>query len=191
MSYREVDSTSVSDISQYKPVPADSSPSQMNQTALELDHWANNVKPSLECDSEPAESIEPANDASTSEGTLRIDCHVKGVLDAGSGTLIVGRLGHCEAEAFVGTALVEGVVSGNIHASELIALGAEAHVTGDIEAPSISIGRGAIFEGRCHMLRATAESSHGSDSEQPHSAISFSYESERDGVAVAADANSL
>jgi cytoskeletal protein CcmA (bactofilin family) len=183
MSYREVDSTCVSDISQYKPVPADNSAS-LTETSL-LDRWTNDVKPLLECDSEPAESIGPSDEALTLEGTLRIDCHVKGVLDAGAGTLIVGRLGHCEAEAFVGTALVEGLVSGNIHASELIALGAEACVTGDIEAPSISIARGAIFEGRCHMLRAT-KSSDDSDNEQPHSSTSFSYESERDDAAVAA-----
>ena len=184
MSYREVDSTGVSDISQYKPVAADSSPSQITQTALELDHWANNVKPSLECDSEPAESIGPSNEASTPEGTLRIDCHVKGVLDAGSGTLIIGRLGHCEAEAFVGTALVDGVVTGNIHASKLVALGSEACVIGDIEAPTILIRRGAMFEGRCHMLRPT-ESTHDSDGEQSQSSSSLSSESERDGVAVA------
>jgi len=185
MSYCEVDSTCVSDISQYKPVPADSSPS-LNETSLQFDRWANDVKPFLEGNCEPAESIPLSNEAFTFAGTLRIDCHVKGVLDAGSGTLIVGRLGHCEGEAFAGTALVEGVVSGNIHASELIALGAEACVTGDIETPSISIGRGAIFEGRCHMLRATAESSHGSDNEQRHASMSFNNESEHDDVAVAA-----
>src|SRR2546423_15113135 len=184
MSYSEVDSTCVSEISQYKSVPTDNSPS-LHETSHQFDRWANDVKPSLECDGEPAESTGLSHEALTPEGTLRIDCHVKGVLDAGSGTLIVGRLGHCEGEAIVGTALVEGVVSGNIHASELIALGAEAHVTGDIEAPSISIGRGAIFEGRCHMLRATAESSHGSDSEQPHTSKTLTHESERDGVAVA------
>ncbi|HXI24093.1 MAG TPA: polymer-forming cytoskeletal protein [Pyrinomonadaceae bacterium] len=183
MSYCEVDSTCVSDISQYKPVPADSSPS-LNETSL-LDRWANDVKPSLECDSEPAESIGPSHEALPSEGTLRIDCHVTGVVDAGSGTLIVGRLGHCEAEAFVGTALVDGVVSGNIHASKLVALGSEARVIGDIEAPTILIRRGASFEGTCHMLRPT-ESSDDSDNEQPHSSTSFSYESERDDAALAA-----
>ena len=184
MSYCEVDSTCVSDISQYKPVPADSSPS-LDETSL-LDRWANDVKPSLECDGEPAESILTANEAFTFAGTLRIDCHVKGVLDAGSGTLIVGRLGHCEAEAFVGTALVDGVVSGNIHASKLVALGSEAHVIGDIEAPRVLIRRGAIFEGTCHMLSPT-ESSHDSDSAQPHSSMSFNNESERDGVGAAAN----
>src|ERR1041384_1407139 len=151
MSHGEVNSTGVSDISQYKPVPADSSPS-LTETSLKFDRWANEVKPSLECDGEPAESIPLSHEAFTFAGTLRIDCHVKGVLDAGLGTLIVGRLGHCEGEAFAGTALVEGVVSGNIHASELVALGAEACVIGDLEAPSISIAHGAIFEGRCHML---------------------------------------
>ena len=184
MSYCEVDSTCVSDISQYKPVPADSSTSP-NETSLQFDRWANDVKPVLEGDCEPAESIPLSNEAFTFEGTLRIDCQVKGVVDAGSGTLIVGRLGHCEGEVFTGTALVEGVVSGNIHASKLIALGSEACVIGNVEAPSIEIAPGAIFEGRCHMLRPT-ESDHDSDSEQPHSSTSFSHESEHDGMAVAA-----
>ena len=184
MSHGEVNSTYVSDISQYKPVPADSS-SSLTENSLQFAHWANDVKPSLECDSEPAESIGLSKEASTPEGTLRIDCHVKGVLDAGSGTLIVGRFGHCEAEVFVGTALVDGVVSGNIHASKLVALGSEARVVGDIEAPTILIRHGAMFEGTCHMLTA-AESTHDSDSEQSQSSSSFSSESERDGAAVAA-----
>jgi cytoskeletal protein CcmA (bactofilin family) len=119
------------------------------------------------------------------EGTLRIDCHVKGELDAGSGTLIVGRFGHCEAEVFVGTALVDGLVSGNIHASKLVALGSEARVVGDIEAPTVLIRHGAMFEGTCHMLKP-AESTHDSDSEQSRSSSSLSSESEADGVAVAA-----
>ena len=184
MSYSEVDSTCVSEISQYKPVPTDNSPS-LHETSHQFDRWANDVKPFLECNCEPAESILLSNEAFTFAGTLRIDCHVKGVLDAGSGTLIVGRLGHCEGEAFVGTALVEGVVTGNIHASELIVLGTEACVIGDLEAPSISIAHGAIFEGRCHMLRPT-ESSHDSDNGEPHSSTSFSHEAERDDAAVAA-----
>ena len=182
MSFGEVNSTCVSDLSQYKPVPADNSRSR---TSLEFDHWANEVKPFLECDSESAESIGPSPAASTPEGTLRIDCHVKGELDVGSGTLIVGRFGHCEAEVFVGTALVDGIVSGNIHASKLVALGSEARVIGDIEAPTILIRNGAMFEGTCHMM-TPAESDLDSDSEQPHSSTSFNDESERDGVAVAA-----
>ena len=182
MSYGEVNSTCVSDLSQYKPVPADNSRSR---TSLEFDHWANEVKPFLECDSESVEPIRPSPAASTPPETLRIDCHVKGELDVGSGTLIVGRFGHCEAEVFVGTALVDGIVSGNIHASKLVALGSEARVIGDIEAPTVLIRHGAMFEGTCHMLRP-AESTQDSDSEQSRSSSSLSSESEPDGVAVAA-----
>ena len=184
MSYRVVDSTCVSDISHYKPVSADNSPS-LTETSLQFDRWANDVKPLLECEDEPVKSIPLSNGVCTFGETLRIDCHVKGVLDAKSGTLIVGRHGYCEAEAFVETALIDGVVSGNIHASKLIALGSEAHVIGDLEAPSILIRRGATFEGTCHMPKA-AESDQGSDSEQPHSSTSDSYDSEPNGVAVAA-----
>jgi cytoskeletal protein CcmA (bactofilin family) len=184
MAYCEVDSTCVSDLSQYKTVPADSSPS-LNETSLQFERWANDVKPLLECDGEPAESLTLSNEACTFEGAVRIDCHVKGMLDAGPSTLIVGRLGHCEAEIFVGTALVDGVVSGNIHASRLIVLGSEARVIGDLEAPSILIRQGAIFEGQVHMLRTT-ESNHSSDREEPHASMSAGYESEPDDVAVAA-----
>src|SRR2546423_15322588 len=125
MSYCEVDSTCVSDISQYKPVPADSSPS-LNETSLQFDRWANDVKPFLECNCEPAESILLSNEAFTFAGTLRIDCHVKGGLVAESGPLIVGRLGHCEWEAFVGTLLVDGALDATIHAAQLFALRSEA-----------------------------------------------------------------
>jgi len=76
-------------------------------------------------------------------------------------------------------------VTGNIHASKLVALGSEACVIGDIEAPTILIRQGAMFEGRCQMLRPT-ESTHDSDSEQSRSSNSFSSESERDDAAVAA-----
>ncbi len=184
MSYREVDSTCVVDISQYEFVPANNSPSEKTELSLLFDGWTTEVKPFLEKRSEPIESIPPPHQGFTFEGTLRIDGHVKGALPSGDGTLIVGKQGHCEADAFVGRAFIEGTVDGNIQASELIRIGAEARVIGDIEAPSISIGRGAVFDGQCRMLK-TAEMSQKPDENSDHGSISFSYDAEHEDLEVA------
>lgn len=151
MLYREVDSTCIRHPSQPRAVPADNL-RQTTELGFLLDRWSRDVRPFLE---NACASIEaaPQSDKSgfTFEGTLRIDCHVKGVLPSGEGTLIVGKQGRCEADAFVGTALIKGVVIGNIHASELIEIEGFGRVTGSLEAPAICIGKGAVFEGECNL----------------------------------------
>src|SRR5947208_12631205 len=97
MSYCEVDSTCVSDISQYKPVPADSSHS-LNETSLQFDRWANDVKPFLECNCEPAESIPLSNEAFRFQGTCRLFVPAKAVLIGGSGRLLLGSRGYWDGE---------------------------------------------------------------------------------------------
>lgn len=160
MSYRDVDSTCVADDSQYEPVPSNSHP-QVTDTTQLLAQWIKDVRPFLEHGCASFETSEPSGPSGfTFEGTLRVDCHLKGALPSGPGTLIVGKRGHCDANAHVGTALVEGVFNGNLHASELIQIAGEARVTGNIEAPAISIGRDAVFEGQCHMVPSHADSSH-------------------------------
>jgi cytoskeletal protein CcmA (bactofilin family) len=178
MSYRVVDSTCVSDISQSKPVAADSSPSQIDRTSLLFDHWAKDVRPFLENGCSCVEvSDQPNQSEFTFEGTLRIEGHVQGALRSGHGKLIVGKQGRCEADADVGAVLIEGNFNGSIHASESIEVTGEARVTGEIEAPIVSIGHNAVFEGECHILPGCADSSH---------SISLVHDSEIDLPAIAA-----
>src|SRR5205814_1603269 len=86
------------------------------------------------------------------EGTLRIDCFVAGRIRSATGTLIIAETGKAEADISVAVAIIEGQVSGKIHALERVELGNHASVIGNIEAGIISIQPGAVFEGRCVFL---------------------------------------
>ncbi len=84
------------------------------------------------------------------EGTLRVDGYATGFLRSLTGTLIIGEFGEVEADIIVATAMIDGVLRGNIHATERVVLKSHARVFGNIESPALSIAPGAVFEGRCH-----------------------------------------
>src|SRR5882724_4454948 len=86
------------------------------------------------------------------EGTLRIDCYVAGVLRSQTGTLIVSETAELQANIFVATAIVDGLLRGDIRATERVELGSQARVIGNIETPALAIQPGAMFEGQCHFL---------------------------------------
>lgn len=56
-----------------------------------------------------------------------------------------------QAEITVGTMVVYGEVVGNIRASQVVELKANARVRGNIETPALVIEKGVIFEGSCKM----------------------------------------
>jgi cytoskeletal protein CcmA (bactofilin family) len=117
-----------------------------SDTNASFDAWLDSLRP------KPIESSAPASPF-TFEGTLRIDCHVKASLvNSQTGTLIVGAAGEVQANILVATAIVDGLVRGDIRASERVELGATARVFGNIEAPALAIQPGAVFEGQCHFL---------------------------------------
>ncbi|MBX3292951.1 MAG: polymer-forming cytoskeletal protein [Acidobacteria bacterium] len=90
---------------------------------------------------------------------LRVDGHLVGSVSSGSGTLIVGTNGQVDANVMVSSAMVNGVVNGDIIATERVQLGRTAKVVGNIQTPRIIIEEGAVFEGVCSMMKAreTAE----------------------------------
>jgi cytoskeletal protein CcmA (bactofilin family) len=85
---------------------------------------------------------------------LRVDGNLVGSVSSETGTLIVGTNGQVDANVAVGTAMVNGVVNGDIIASEKIHLGRTARVIGNIEAPRLIIEEGALLEGGCKMVKA-------------------------------------
>jgi cytoskeletal protein CcmA (bactofilin family) len=85
---------------------------------------------------------------------LRVDGNLVGSVSSETGTLIVGTNGQVDANVAVGTAMVNGVVNGDITASEKIHLGRTARVIGNIEAPRLIIEEGALLEGGCKMVKA-------------------------------------
>jgi cytoskeletal protein CcmA (bactofilin family) len=85
------------------------------------------------------------------KGMLRVDGHLTGRIGSEKGTLIVSSGGRVDADVEVATAKINGVVNGDIIASERLELGRTAEVHGNIQAPVLVIEQGAIFEGSCRM----------------------------------------
>lgn len=84
--------------------------------------------------------------------TFRIDGYFKGEI-RGKGTLIVGETGVVESSIKVSVAVIHGEVRGDIRAVEKIELHLPGKVIGDLEAPSVAIGEGVIFEGNCRIRK--------------------------------------
>ena len=88
------------------------------------------------------------------QSMLRVDGHLTGSVASDDGTLIVGSTGTVDADINVAVAIVNGIVNGDIVASEKLELGRTAKVAGNVQAPRLTIEDGAVFEGNCSMLKA-------------------------------------
>lgn len=92
------------------------------------------------------------------QGTLRFDDPVnlrisgkfEGTLDT-KGILLIGNKADIKANIVCEAISISGRVSGNIKAEKSLKLESSAILTGDIETPSISIGEGAVINGRIKM----------------------------------------
>jgi cytoskeletal protein CcmA (bactofilin family) len=87
--------------------------------------------------------------------TVRIDGRFQGEISS-ENTLIVGESGEIEATIRSNTVVVSGSVNGSIHAIQKVVLHKTAHVSGDIETPSISIEEGAVLNGQIKMPAKTS-----------------------------------
>ncbi len=85
------------------------------------------------------------------EGTLYFNGHIKGAIESKAGTIVVGEEAVIHADVFVRTATVMGEIKGTVRAAERIELYPPARVYGDIHAPVVQIGAGALFEGDCKI----------------------------------------
>src|SRR3954453_22625357 len=84
------------------------------------------------------------------EGQVRIDGKFSGQVFT-KDTLVIGEGARVSAEIHAGTVVVNGVVEGNIHATQVIELHHPARVKGNIETPALQMDKGVIFEGSCKM----------------------------------------
>ncbi len=88
------------------------------------------------------------------QAMLRIDGHLTGKIMSETGTLIVGVSGQVDANIAVAAAVINGIVNGDIVATEKLQLGRTARVVGNIQAPRLVLEDGAILEGNCSMMKA-------------------------------------
>jgi cytoskeletal protein CcmA (bactofilin family) len=89
------------------------------------------------------------------EGALRIDGHFEGEVTS-NGNLIIGEGALVKADILVSYASISGEFHGNITAEQRIDLHAPGKVFGNIQAPSVVIDEGVIFEGSTRMYQAKA-----------------------------------
>jgi cytoskeletal protein CcmA (bactofilin family) len=83
--------------------------------------------------------------------TIRVDGNIKGKLLSSQGTVIIGENAVIEADVQVGVAIIRGRVDGRVEAGQRIEIFAPAQVTGDIQAPTVTIDSGVVFNGNCQM----------------------------------------
>jgi cytoskeletal protein CcmA (bactofilin family) len=102
----------------------------------------------------------------TFSGTVRVDATFQGSIVT-DGILIVGDAAKVDADITCGTVVVEGEVNGNVTARESVEIRRTAKVRGDVETPSLSVERGAVFEGASRRSGARASATPGKAAAAP------------------------
>lgn len=92
----------------------------------------------------------------TFEETFRIDGKFEGKIRAGS-ELIVGDTAEVSGEIHVAKLSVNGMLSGEVYASERIEILPKARVFADLHTPILRIEEGASFQGSCKMGEETRD----------------------------------
>lgn len=83
--------------------------------------------------------------------TIRLDGNVKGRIFSNSGTVIIGEKAVVEADINVDVVIIMGKVNGTVDARQRIEVYPPARVVGDIQAPTVLIESGVVFNGNCSM----------------------------------------
>lgn len=86
----------------------------------------------------------------TFEGAVRIDGQFAGEIHT-DGTLILGESAQVEAQVRAAVVIVHGHFKGDLVATESLEIHAPARVLGNVQSPSFSVEKGAIFQGTCRM----------------------------------------
>jgi len=84
----------------------------------------------------------------TSTENLTIDGRVEGTIELGDHSLTIGAGASVEADLVAQTIVISGTVKGNVLATVKIDLHATAAVSGDIEAPLVTMADGAMVTGK-------------------------------------------
>jgi cytoskeletal protein CcmA (bactofilin family) len=111
---------------------------------------AEDVSPDDSCMS--IQSLPGSNCEVTFEGVLHFDGHSMGNIRSAGGALVITKKGRVDADIDVGVAIINGIVIGNITASERVFLDSDALVKGQILTRRLSVKPGAIFEGDCIFI---------------------------------------
>jgi cytoskeletal protein CcmA (bactofilin family) len=143
-----------------------------------FDGWLKSIQPLLSLTANPDSGREahssgealrkpPPGEFRFEGGALRIDCYVSGLVRSQTGTLVVSETGEVDTDLFVPVAIIDGLVRGDIKATERVEIGSSAKVIGNIETPLLRIEPGAVFEGHCHFVESSGRLVTKSDQQSP------------------------
>ena len=139
----------------------------LSNTSPYFDAWLKSIQPILALDENPGpgSEIRPSKEPSAEpspapgefrfEGRLQVDCYITGPVRSYTGTLVVTEFGEVNTDLLVPVAIIDGLVRGDIKATERVEMGSSAKVIGNIETPSLRIAPGAVFEGHCHFVQSS------------------------------------
>lgn len=96
------------------------------------------------------------NGTLNSSGIIRIDGTFEGELNI-DGSVIVGESGKIKGNIKTSKITIAGTVDGNIHCSGTLELMSSGKLYGDMEVKGVNIEDGAIFDGKCTMIRPSIE----------------------------------
>jgi cytoskeletal protein CcmA (bactofilin family) len=85
------------------------------------------------------------------DNVLKVDGKFEGEMITSDGELIVGKTGTVKASAKVKNASIEGRLEGDIVATGKVELKHKAQLLGDLQARTLVIEEGVIFNGQCNV----------------------------------------
>ena len=91
-------------------------------------------------------------------GGLRIDGEVRGkvvAMGAGNSTLVISESARVEGEVRVSHLVVNGTISGPVHAAQFLELQPKSRITGDVHYSRLEMHLGAVVDGR--LVHSPAE----------------------------------
>ena len=84
--------------------------------------------------------------------SVRISGNFEGEIIS-EGFLYVEDGAEVRADVRVGSAIIAGVVRGNIHASDSLEMLPSGKIYGNVKAGKLRIADGVVFEGKCEMIK--------------------------------------
>ena len=93
-------------------------------------------------------------------GGLRVDGLIRGNVSAlpdQPGTLVISEHARIDGEVHVAHLVVNGAISGPVHATETLELQSGSRVKGDVHYKSIEMHQGAVVDGRLVHIEGPAE----------------------------------
>ncbi len=90
------------------------------------------------------------------KNSIAIEGSVKGKIES-KGAVVIGRDSIVEADIIADNVVVNGAVKGNIAAYEQLDIGKTGRIHGNVEAKHVTISKGGLLDGFCHMINEESE----------------------------------